>query len=104
MLANELKSGPYMVGQSTYYQWNKKLCLSARDALYECQDAQENKNKFRCPDELYAYDKWCPADFQKVNAHRRAEKQVDEATIDQAWLDRLNYEKQVPSGENYAYQ
>jgi hypothetical protein len=43
-----------MSGQQGY-QWNRKLCFQARDTLYGCVEAQENGNKYRCPDELYAY-------------------------------------------------
>ena len=53
----------YFLSGTQYYKWNKKLCFAARDALYECVDATPNGNKYRCPDELYAYEMWCPVDF-----------------------------------------
>ena len=47
--------------------WNKKLCWEARDTLFACVDAPDsNGNKFRCPDELYAYEMWCPNDFRRM--------------------------------------
>lgn len=73
MPTTKLEDRSYLIGNSTFYNFNRKLCFQARDALYECQDTHENKNKFRCPDELFAYEKWCPGDFQKVNTARKME-------------------------------
>ena len=58
-----------------YNGWNRKLCFEARDTLHSCVDAQENGNKYRCPDELYAYEMWCPNDFRRVHSHLK--KQAD---------------------------
>ena len=52
-------------------KWNRKLCFEAQDALVECTQAQDNKNKYRCPDQLYAYEMWCPPDFRAVHQNRR---------------------------------
>ena len=49
-----------------YAPFNRKLCFEARDLLSDCVATHENGNKFRCPDELYAYEQWCPADVQKA--------------------------------------
>jgi len=73
--------------------WNKKLCFEARDTLCECADAQENGNKFRCPDELYAYEMWCPNDFRRVHSFKKRRDDLEAATYDKAWVDRINSEK-----------
>jgi hypothetical protein len=57
-----------LMGNSHNYMWNKKLCFQARDALFDCVDQQENGNKFRCPDQLYAYEMWCPPDFIRIHS------------------------------------
>ena len=75
--------------------WNKNLCFQARDALYECVDAQENGNKFRCPDQLYAYDMWCPAEFRRLHTAKRQKDKLDELVYDKEWLERNNYAKQT---------
>ena len=57
--------------------WNKKLCFEAKDTLHACVDAQENGNKFRCPDELYAYEMWCPNDFRRIHSALKRKEDLD---------------------------
>ncbi len=59
------------MGNSSFYRWNKKMCFQSRDTLYDCMDQQENDNKYRCPDELYAYEMWCPSEFQLIHKRNR---------------------------------
>ena len=61
-----------MLGNGEGRLYNKKLCFEAQSTLYSCADKQPNGNKYRCPDELYAYDMWCPTEFQTLaSAERR---------------------------------
>ena len=64
----------YALGNNAQYAFNKKLCFEARDTLYECVDSQENGNKLRCPDQLYAYEMYCPADFRRVHTFQRSKQ------------------------------
>ena len=57
--------------------WNKKLCFEARDTLFSCADAQENGNKYRCPDELYAYEMWCPNDFRRMHSVKKRQDEME---------------------------
>ena len=84
-----------IVGNPTNYAWNKKLCFMARDALFECTDAQSNKNKFRCPDELYAYEMWCPVDFRRVQSTNRRREERDALNYDPKFIEELNRKKQT---------
>ena len=73
--------------------WNRKLCFESRDTLFQCADAQENKNKFRCPDELYAYEMWCPGDFRRIHSQvkRKADREAD--MYSNEFLSKLNSDK-----------
>ena len=55
-------------GGQPHHTWNKKLCFEARDTLLSCVNRQSNGNKYRCPDELYAYEMWCPTVAQRMNS------------------------------------
>lgn len=83
----------YTMGNFHTYQYNKKLCFQARDSLFDCVDAQENGNKFRCPDQLYAYEMWCPPDFRRIHSHKRRKQQIDQEMYDPEWVERVNIEK-----------
>jgi len=56
------------------YEWNKKICFEARDALFECVESTDNQNKFKCPDQLYSYEMWCPADVRRIFSRDREYK------------------------------
>ena len=75
--------------------WNRKLCFEARDTFYACVDAQENGNKYRCPDELYAYEMWCPNDFRRVHSQLKRRAALDGELYDKESIDKLNKEKQT---------
>ncbi len=77
--------------------WNKKLCFEARDTLFECVDRQENGNKLRCPDQLYAYEMWCPPEFRRVHTAQRSKQQLDAKLYDPAWVASVNQAKQTVS-------
>ncbi len=68
----------YAMGKVHNDNFNRKLCFQARDTLYACVDQQENANKYRCPDELYAYEMWCPVDFRRINSSYRRKQKIDE--------------------------
>lgn len=68
----------FAMGNSQQVMFNKKLCFEARDALFDCTDAQPNGNKYRCPDQLYAYEMWCPNDFRTIHARQHRKALLDE--------------------------
>ena len=73
--------------------WNKKLCFEARDTLFECAEAQDNGNKFRCPDELYAYEMWCPNDFRRLHSVWKRKADFDAENYDKDVVDKINSQK-----------
>lgn len=91
------------MGNSHNYQWNKKLCFQARDTLFECVDAQENGNKFRCPDQLYAYEMWCPPDFRRIHSNKRRKEKIDAEIYDAEWVNRVNRERQGIHSGHYNF-
>ena len=68
----------FAMGNNQQQGWNKKLCFEARDSLYDCVDGQSNGNKLRCPDQLYAYEMWCPTEFRRIHSHKRDMDKRDE--------------------------
>ena len=58
----------YVQGQGAQHAWNKKLCFESRDTLLSCVESQPNGNKFRCPDQLYAYEMWCPTEVKRMTS------------------------------------
>ncbi len=86
----------YFMSGNNYYRWNKKLCFQARDSLFDCIDRSENGNKYRCPDELYAYEMWCPVDFQRIQSRNRRIQQREDDMYDLDEVAILNKEKQTP--------
>ncbi len=85
----------FSMGNNHLSGWNKKLCFEARDSLFDCVDAQPNGNKLRCPDQLYAYEMWCPAEFRRVHTAERLKRQLDESMYDAEWVAGVNKQKQT---------
>ena len=83
-----------MLGRLEIDGWNRKMCWEARDTLFACVDQHENKNKFRCPDELYAYEQWCPADFRRVASYKKRREEREMLDFDPDWIQRNNISKQ----------
>ena len=83
------------MGNGQHQQWNKKLCFEARDTLFECIDSQPNKNKFRCPDQMYAYEMWCPTEFRTLASAQKRRNDLDEQIYDRDWVLQLNRTKQT---------
>lgn len=83
----------FAMGNSQQHGWNKKLCFEARDSLYDCVDTQPNGNKLRCPDQLYAYEMWCPVEFRRLHSHQRDRNQRDAEMYDADWVNSVNYMK-----------
>ena len=81
--------------------WNKKLCFEARDTLYACADGQENGNKYRCPDELYAYEMWCPNDFRRIHSHRKRQSDIHNEMYDKAHVDQINSDRAYISSGHF---
>ena len=75
--------------------WNRKLCWEAKDTLFACVDRQENGNKFRCPDELYAYEMWCPTEVRRATMMKRNKERFDNALFTAQNLAELNRQKQT---------
>ena len=88
------------MGNNNQFGWNKKLCFEARDSLFDCVDAQPNGNKLRCPDQLYAYEMWCPTEFRRLHTAKRSKQQLDESMYDKDWLAGVNKAKQTISTGN----
>lgn len=84
------------------FGWNKKLCFEARDTLYDCADAQDNGNKYRCPDELYAYEMYCPNDFRRIHSVLKRQKDLDEEMYDKAQLDAISERNNTISEARWA--
>ena len=57
--------------QYTQHGWNKKLCWEARDTLFSCVEGKDSDNKYLCPDELYAYEMWCPNDVRRMQSVKK---------------------------------
>merc|ERR1711865_210776 len=81
-------------GYSEQNGWNKKICWEAKDVLFECANSQENKNKYRCPDELYAYEMWCPPAFRRIHASRHRAEERDDLIYTKEGLAKYNKERQ----------
>ena len=77
-------------GASSQQVWNKKLCFEAKDTLFSCVDRQDNGNKFRCPDELYAYEMWCPTEVKRMNSVQRVIEERESTMFDAEMLAALN--------------
>ena len=73
--------------------FNKKLCYYAFDSLNECVSQQSNENKYRCPDQLYAYDQWCPPAFQAVASHHKYKTDLENFMYDKDAVAQINREK-----------
>ena len=69
---SKFETALFLQGNSQQMAFNKKLCFEARDSLYDCADAQDNGNKMRCPDQLYAYEMWCPPEFRRMHSVYKA--------------------------------
>ena len=84
-----------LTGTQTQQIWNKKLCWEAKDTLFACVDRQENGNKFRCPDELYAYEMWCPTEVRRLESAKRVREEREATMFTPEMLAKLNLEKQT---------
>ena len=82
-------------GSRDKQSWNRKLCFEARDTFLGCVDKQANGNKFRCPDELYAYEMWCPTEVRRLTTMQRRSDERDALMFDVDMLARLNRDKQT---------
>ena len=85
-LENRLANG----GLNNQMNWNRKLCFEARDTLISCVDKTPNGNKYRCPDELYAYEMWCPAEVRTLTSAKRFKEEREASLFSQEMLDRLS--------------
>jgi hypothetical protein len=56
-------------------------------------DQTSNGNKFRCPDQLYAYEMWCPPDFRRINTSLRRKEKMDKEMYDPEWVKEVNRER-----------
>ena len=93
----------HFMGNFHGYNFNRKLCFQARDTLFECVDdpATGNGNKFRCPDQLYAYEMWCPPDFRRVHSQKRSKDKIDAQLYDPEWVQKVNIDKQTIKSGHY---
>ena len=84
-----LEDRMFLAGQQNNH-WNKKLCFEARDTLFSCVDKTANGNKFRCPDELYAYEMWCPSEMRTLQSAKRVKEERESTMFTQEKLDTLS--------------
>ena len=70
-------------GHAAHHSWNKKLCFEARDTLLSCVASQPNGNKYRCPDQLYAYEMWCPTEVKRLTSMQQRQDERDAAVFTQ---------------------
>ena len=82
--------------------WNKKMCFEARDTLFSCVDDKETGNKYLCPDELYAYEMWCPNDFRRMHSAQKRRGDIDCEIYDKQFVDRINSERAMVGGKKFA--
>ena len=82
-------------GPDAQKTWNRKLCWEAQSTLFSCVDKQANGNKFRCPDELYAYEMWCPTEVRRLSSAKRVKEEREATMFDQEMLDALSRQKQT---------
>ncbi len=92
----------YFIGNAHGYNFNRKLCFQARDALFDCVDTTPNGNKYRCPDQLYAYEMWCPPDFRRIHSQMRRKSKIDAELYDPAWVEKVNQDKQTIKTGHYS--
>ena len=88
----------YLMGNAHGYGFNRKLCFQARDSLFDCVDDPNTGagNKFRCPDQLYAYEMWCPPDFRRIHSNMRRKNKIDaELYPDPEWINSVNQNQQT---------
>ena len=90
------------IGSQYSSSMNRKMCFQARDLLADCTDSQPNGNKMRCPDELYAYEMWCPSDFRNVTQKNRRREEFDRQNYDADYIANLNRRKQTVHISNYS--
>lgn len=92
------------LGNHHQYDWNKKLCFQARDTFFDCVDATENGNKYRCPDQLYAYEMWCPPDFRRIHSMEKSKEKIDKEMYDPEWVQKVNSDKQTIKHGHYFHK
>ena len=85
----------FFMGNFHGYNFNRKLCFQARDTLYDCVDTHADGNKYKCPDQLYAYEMWCPPDFRRVHSQSRRKQKIDGDLYDAQWVEQVNVGKQT---------
>ena len=79
-----------------YESYNKKLCFHAYNSLKECATT----NKYRCPDELYAYEQWCPPQFQAIKAQEKYFYDLEKDTFTEDFLKSVNRGRQAMYSES----
>ncbi len=92
----------FFMGNAHGYNFNRKLCFQARDSLFDCVDSEAGAgNKYRCPDQLYAYEMWCPVDFRRVHSQIRRKNKIDSEMYDAEWVKKVNNDKQTLKSGHY---
>jgi hypothetical protein len=93
----------FFMGNAHGYNFNRKLCFQARDSLFDCVDDPNtgNGNKYRCPDQLYAYEMWCPTDFRRIHSAQRRKQKIDAEIYDDDYVQKVNIDKQTLKSGHY---
>jgi hypothetical protein len=93
----------FFMGNHHGYSFNRKLCFQARDTLFDCIDDPKvgAGNKFRCPDQLYAYEMWCPTDFRRMHSQQRRKEKIDAQIYTDDFVQAINIDKQTNKTGHY---
>ena len=73
--------------------FNAKLCFYALDTIKECYN--HNTNQYACLDQIYAYNYYCPPEFQKAHNIYSMIDQKTKAIYTKDDLKKLNHIRNV---------
>jgi len=82
---------------------DKRLCFQAHDNYFECIESQhtDDPNKFKCIDQLYAYQTYCTNDFIYRRKQRFLKNEMDKKIWTQDRLDLINAKRNFSNYSNY---
>lgn len=95
-LTNEMYDVLY-TGLGAHMQQNTRLCWQAHDEYYSCIDEIQNKdkaiNKYKCMNQLYAYESYCHPHFIKSRQLYHALELRDRNLWTQDQIDLINFNR-----------
>jgi hypothetical protein len=90
-------------GMEEYF--DRRLCFQAHDNYYECINQQTENgesnyklfylgiNKFKCMDQLYMYETYCPSYFIKMRKYRYHNNVRDKENWTKDQVDLINFRR-----------